>query len=174
MVGLTREQRAAREADRNRDAIEAGKQSGDPFATVAPMAQEQLDQLNAVDERKPNWRPATLLNADTGEVAPDERRFAGDEGRALNQMAGRAAITENADPQPHITMRENAPPTADLHNRPQGTGDELRLLRGYQEPAANEGDPLPPKRQAGEIVRVPGSEAKRLVNLGIAKFTEAG
>jgi hypothetical protein len=165
MVGLTREQRAAREAEKNRNAVEAAKQSGEPFATVAPTVQEQIDQQNAIDERKPNWRPATLVNADTGETALDERRFAGDEGRALNQMVGRAAITENTDPQPHITRALNAPPTVDPFNRPPGEGDEIKLLRGYQQ---TEGEP---KRQAGEVIRVPGKEAKRLVNLGVARFT---
>jgi hypothetical protein len=175
MVGLTREQRAARQAaldaenarNPNRQAIADAKQSSDPFATVAPTVQEQVDQLNAIDERRPNWRPATVLNIDTGETAPDERRFAGDEGRALNQMVGRAAITENTDPQPHITRVLNAPPTVDPYNRPPGEGDEIKLLRGYQQ---TEGEP---KRQAGEVIRVPGKEAKRLVNLGVAKFTEA-
>jgi type II secretory pathway pseudopilin PulG len=169
MVGLTREQRAAREAERNRSALEAAKQSGDVFGTQAPLAQEQQDALNAIDERKPNWRPATVLNLDTGETAPDERRFAGDAGKALNQMVGRAAITENNDPQPYITAAQNAVPTVDLHNRPEGQGTQIRLLKGYQEP----GDPLPPKRQPGEVVRVPDMEARRLVNLNVAKFTEA-
>jgi hypothetical protein len=179
MVGLTREQRAARqsaleaEQARNRSAIEAAKQSGDAFATQAPLAQQQLDQLNAIDERKPNWRPGSILSVETQEPAPDERKFAGDAGKALNQMVGRAAITENNDPQPYLTAAQNAAPTVDLHGRPEGTGTQVRLLKGYQEPAAKDGDALPPKRQSGEVIRVPDNEARRLVNLNIAKFTEA-
>jgi hypothetical protein len=168
MVGLTREQRAKRTEDARQRAKE-----GSQFGGVAYVGlQEQVDGLNAIDERRPDWRPATIVDHETQEAAPDNRQFAGDEGKAINQMVGRAAITENTDPHPHITRANNPPVIPDIHNRPQGEGDEIQLLRGYQ-PDEGQGAGQGMKRVPGEVIRVPSREAKRLVNLGAAKFVEA-
>jgi len=167
MVGLTREQRQQRNDAARQQAKEGSEFGGTTYAGL----QEQVDQLNEIDERRPDWRPATIVSHETQEPAPDNRRFAGDEGKALNQMVGRVAITENTDPHPSITLANNPPVVPDLHNRPQGEGDEIQLLRGYQ-PDDGQGASQGTKRVQGEVIRVQSREAKRLVNLGVAKFTE--
>lgn len=164
MVGLTREQRAQRQAE--------AKQSEDFGGASYVGLQDQVDAVNEIDERAPDRRPATIVDLQTQETAPDNRQFAGDMGKALNQMAGRAAITENTDPHPGITAAENPPTVPNLNGLSAGEGEEIRLLRGYQ-PDDGQGSGQGIKRQAGEVMRVPSKEAKRLVNMGAAKFTDA-
>ena len=48
--------------------------------------------------------------------------------------------------------------------------EEVRLLRGYVPAAGPISGGI--KQVAGEVVSLPRSEAKRLVNLGAAQFTE--
>lgn len=156
--------------ERARRAAEA-KQSGDFAGAAYAKLQDQLDDLNAMDERKPDWRPSTIVDINTQEPAPDNRQPPGDLGRAVNQMTGRAAVIENHDPLPHVTRANNPPVVPSLHNLPAGEGDEIQLLRGYQ-PDEGQGGAQGVKRVKGEVIRVQGREAKRLVNLGIAKFTE--
>lgn len=162
MVGLTREQRAERNAAARQEAKQGQEFGGTAYADI----QAQVDTLNEMDERAPDRRPATIVDQQTQEAAPDNREFAGDMGKALNQMVGRAAITENTDPHPHVTAAENPPPVASVHGLAAGEGEEIHLLRGYQ---PEEG----PKRQAGEVFRLPAREARRLANIGAAKFTDA-
>jgi hypothetical protein len=158
MVGLTREQRAQRNDAARQEAKQGQEFGGTAYADI----QQQVDAQNEMDERAPDRRPATIVNHETQEAAPDNRQFAGDMGKALNQMAGRAAITENTDPHPHITAAENPAGAGST----QGDGDEVVILRGYQ---PNEGDKIP----AGTVTRLPSKEARRLSNIGAAKFTDA-
>jgi hypothetical protein len=119
MVGLTREQRAERNAAARQEAKQGQEFGGTAYADI----QAQVDTLNEMDERAPDRRPATVVDQQTQEAAPDNRQFAGE-------------------------------------------GEEIHLLRSYQ---PEEG----PKRQAGEVFRLPAREARRLANIGAAKFTDA-
>lgn len=170
MARPTNEERDRRAAERDRAENEA-KQTTEFGGSAYLRQQHQLDDLNAIDERKPNWRPSSIVNIDTQEPAPDDRQFAGDEGKALNQMVGRVAITENTDPQPAVTRANNPVVVPSLHNLPAGEGEEVQLLRGYQ-PDEGQGATQGIKRQKGEVLRLPAKEARKLVNLGAAKFTE--
>jgi hypothetical protein len=137
---------------------------------------EQHERLNEIDERLEDRRPGTLRDRETGEAFEDNRKFAGDLGKAANQMIGRTFITENADIHPHITNPyANAggvayPNPQDPNS--QGDGEEVVILKGYQPYPEKEGGPLPEKLQAGMVTRLPMKEAKRLLNMGVAKFTE--
>lgn len=168
MANLTREERQRR----NEAARQEAKQGNEFGGATYVGLQDQVDQLNAIDERRPEWRPSTIIDHNEQTPAPDDRQFAGDVGKSLNQMVGRTAITENTDPHPHITAANNPPIVPDLHNLPTGQGDEIQLLRGYvpadAEMVAGQGI----KRQAGEVLRLPAKEARKLVNMGAAKFME--
>jgi hypothetical protein len=168
MANITREERIRRQEEAKR---------GSEFAGPSyEGVQETLDRINAFDERAPDRRPATVLSIDTDPVtvAEDNRQFAGDQGKALNQMVGRAAITENHDPMPSVTLANNPPPVANPVGAYAGEGDEVQLLRGYVPADAQVGaDGQATKRLKGEILRLPSKEAKKLVNIGAAKFTEA-
>lgn len=171
MAGLTRDQRAQRDAEQLRQEREAGAEAKrtDQFGGNAyGLLQQQVDRTNAIDERAPDRRPATIVNHDTQEPAPDNRQFAGDVGKSLNQMVGRVAITENDNPQPYLRPQSAVP---DVHGRSQGEGELVRLSRGYQ-PDEGQGGNQGIKRVAGEELRLPMKEAKRLVNLGAAKFVD--
>jgi hypothetical protein len=188
MAGITKEER-----DRRRQEAEEAKvaQRGDEADSPAAKARleakrgEQfggtayadLDdaqaRLNEIDERLEDRRPGTLRDRDSGEAFEDNRQFAGDLGKAANQMIGRTFITENPSPHPYI---DNPGPVA--WPNPQDPkaasqeGEEVLVLRGYQPHPAKEGDPLPEKIQAGTVTRLDRKEAKKLVNIGAAKFTE--
>jgi hypothetical protein len=174
MANITREERQRREAeaeskrdaDRKR-AYDEALARGDSFGMAAVTSQETVDLQNELDERLPDRRPATLVNVDTQEQAPDNRAFAGDEARALNQMAGRAAQTWNADPLPGPAQaRPDSLPDA------PGEGEEdVLLTKGYQ-PGDGKGAPKGDKMAPGHIVRVARAEARRLINAGAAKFVD--
>jgi hypothetical protein len=172
MVGLTREQRAARDAERNQQAGEQrdrlNEAKADPNATPWSIAgiseQQRLDERNARDERHPDWRPSTLLNIDTQEPAPDLRGIPGDQAKALNIMA-QAPVAVQTDP----NKLAAGPPEIVNPAAPAQSGTRVRLLRGYQPPADKEGDVLPPKRVPGEVIGVPPDEAQRLNKLGVAR-----
>src|SRR5215213_183890 len=157
MANISREERLRRNDAARQQAKEGSEFGGTAYAGL----QEQVDQLNEIDERRPDWRPATIVNHETQEPAPDNRQFAGDEGKALNQMVGRVAITENRDPQPAVTRANNPPVVPSLHNLPAGEGEEVQLLRGYQ-PDDGQGANQGIKRQRGEILRLPAKEARKL------------
>ncbi len=132
---------------------------------------------NEVDERLPDRRPGTVVDLDgpEGHVAADDVRApAGDLGKAANQMDGRVFITENADPLPMRTARETMPAVASPYGAFQGApasgGMEVQLLRGYQ--PGNDDGPQGPKRVPGEVLSLPAKEAKRLINMGAARFPE--
>jgi hypothetical protein len=77
VANISREERLRRQAD---------AKQGEQFGGAAYEGmQAQVDELNRIDERRPDWRPATIVNHDTQETAPDDRVFAGDEGRAVNR-----------------------------------------------------------------------------------------
>lgn len=170
MANISREERTRREQERAQAETEA-KRSAEFGGGAYVRLEQQFEDEQALTEYKPDWRPGTVVDLNTQEPAPDNRQFAGDTGRALNQMVGRAAIVENHDPQPHITRANNPPPVPNLHGLPAGEGDEVQLLRGYQ-PDEGQGEAQGIKRAKGEVLRVPTREARRLVNLGVAKFTE--
>jgi hypothetical protein len=147
------------------------------FEAIAQTTQDSIEALNAADERAPDRRPATPVNvmADPIEVAPDNRQQAGDMGRALNQMVGRAAITENHDPLAGLTAARTVPAIAN----PAGAfeaergGTEVKLLRGYQPEDENSrlhGQGI--KRMPGEILTLPDKEARRLIRLGAATYPD--
>lgn len=131
---------------------------------------------NEVDERLPDRRPGTTIDLDgpDGHVAAEDNRApAGDLGKAANQMAGRVFITENSDPLPARTVRETMPAVESpfgAFEGPKENGMEVQLIRGYQ--PGNDAGPTGPKRQPGEILSLPQKEAKRLINLGAARFPE--
>lgn len=178
MANLTREQRAERERQRHEqlDEVKQGDPGSGPgqasaFLQLNIQAQHDIDRRNEFDERAPDRRPATVVdvtNPDEVVLAEDNRQFAGDVGKALNQMVGRVAVTENTEP-----TREPLPAGANPRAPavPLGgsdDGDEVVLLKGYQ---PNE---TAPKLQAGRVVRLPAREARRLVSLTppAARFTD--
>jgi hypothetical protein len=190
MANITKEERERRErdrqaqeartdqggtsdTDRKRQEGKLGTNFGGPaYANI----QDELEQRNAIDERLEDRRPGTLKDNESGEAFEDNRRFAGDLGKAANQMIGRAFITENASPHPGLDN-----PYTDVGGvaypnlqdpRTYQDGDEVVLQRNYQPPPEKEGGPLPERLMAGSITRLPRKEAKKLVNLGAAKFTE--
>jgi hypothetical protein len=165
VANISREERLRRQAD---------AKQGEQFGGAAYEGmQAQVDELNRIDERRPDWRPATIVNHDTQEMAPDDRGFAGDVGKAANLMVGRAWITENHDPLPGVTAAENLPVTQNVHGAYDGgSGEEIQLLRGYVPADAELVNGQAVKRQRGEVLRLPSKEAKKLVNAGAAKFTE--
>jgi hypothetical protein len=171
MANISREERLRREAERS----EERKQRLDEATTGdAPTGsalleadiEDQREQQAARDERRPEWRPATLAGYDDkgNALVRDERRPPGDVGKALNQMAGRAAITQEMRADAYL-FTEEARVVQNPHGPMQGQGTEVRLLNGYQ---PEEG----PKRLKGELVGLPDREARRLVNIGKAKFTD--
>jgi hypothetical protein len=89
MVGLTREQRAARDAERNNNSrLRSGRAIRSRPSGIA--CRSRSTQLNAIDERKPDWRPATLVNVDTQETAPDNAALPATRGgRSTRWPAGR-------------------------------------------------------------------------------------
>ena len=143
----------------------------DPSTFTAEESEQKVwDDINAVDERAPDRSPATPIDITTDPmtVAPDNRQPAQDAGRALNQMAGRAAITENHDPNPGAASASafSAVTNPAGEAAPADGGEEVQLLRGYQP------DENGPKRLKGEVMTVSKKDAKRLVNMGVARFTE--
>jgi hypothetical protein len=172
MANITREERQRREAESKRDAdrklaYDEAMSRGDAFGMAAVTSQETVDLQNELDERLPDRRPATLVNVDTQEQAPDNRTFAGDAAKAVNQMAARAAITWNADPLPG----PNQARPKSLPDMPGEGEEDVLLTKGYQ-PGDGKGAPAGDKMAPGHIVRVPRAEARRLINVGAAKFVE--
>jgi hypothetical protein len=126
---------------------------------------ETLDILNQRDERLEDRRPGTLANRDTGEAFEDNRKFAGDVGKASNQMIGRVFITENASPHPGLDHPYPvAWPNVQDHTQLE-EGEKVVLLRGIMASETT-------KHQPGTIVKLPRAQAKKYVNLGVAKFVE--
>ena len=172
MANISREERMRREAER----FEERKQRLDEATTGDPPAggsslleadiEDQREQVAARDERRPEWRPATVAGFDDkgNAYVIDERRPPGDVGKAQNQMAGRAAVTQEMRPDAYL-YTEEARVVQNPHGPLLGQGTEVRLLNGYQ---PEEG----PKRLKGELVSLPDKEARRLVNIGKAKFTD--
>lgn len=166
MPNISREERLRREAERNQetkrrqDEARSGPDGG--FALVEAETERQREEAAARDERKPEWRPATVSGFDEkGNVTvTDERRPPGDAAKAINQMAGRAAIAQEMRPDAYLHSTAPAPSSS-----PEGEGTEILLLNGYQQAEGV-------KRQKGEVIRVPDKEARRLVNIGKAKFTD--
>jgi hypothetical protein len=126
---------------------------------------EQQSRLNDLDERLEDRRPGSLKDRESGEPFEDNRRFAGDVGKASNQMIGRAFITENASPHPHID-NPHPPvwPNVQDHTRLE-EGEQVLLLRGIMASETT-------KHSPGTVLRLPRAEAKKYVNLGVAKFVE--
>jgi hypothetical protein len=164
-MGMSKEERERREASKR--AFDEAKERGDSFALAPLKEQQNLDEVNAIDERMPNRRPSTIVNVDTQEPAPDERQFAGDEAKALNEMTGRAAQTWNMEPAPG----PEAVLPKSLEQPPSDSEEDVLLLRGYQ-PGGAGGGPSGDKAKPGNIVRVSRAEARRLINSGAAKFAE--
>jgi hypothetical protein len=133
---------------------------------------EQHQREVDLDERLEDRRPGTLKDPETGEPFPDNRRYPGDIGKAANQMAGRAFITENASPHPYLDDPLRQVPggpiprasTMELGGQ-EDDGEEIVLLKGIMATELT-------KHQPGTIIRRPRKEAKDLVNRGVAKFTE--
>jgi hypothetical protein len=147
---------------------------GDQFGgTSYAGLDEEFERRNAMDERLEDRRPGTQADRETGEAFEDNRKFAGDLGKAANQMVGRAFITENASPHPaldnpYASVGGVAYPNVNDQAYVEGEGDEVVIKRNYQ-PA---GDPLPARLTAGTITRLPHGEAKKLIKQGIAEFTD--
>jgi hypothetical protein len=134
---------------------------------------EEFERRNAMDERLPDRRPGTQADRETGEAFEDNRRFAGDLGKAANQMIGRTFITENASPHPaldnpYASVGGVAYPNPQDQRWAEGDGEEVVILRNYQPP----GDPLPAKLEAGTVTRLPMGDVKKLIKLGAAQFTD--
>lgn len=169
MANITRVERERR---RQADTGEA------PFGgTAYEGIQDQIDAVNAIDERAPDRRPATVTDITGPElvVADDNRAFSGNLGKAVNQMAGRAVITENHDPLPQVTAANNPPVVPNPQGAPVADeGDEVQLLRGYVPRDAVLVNDQGVKRVKGEVVKLPKKEARWLVNEGFAKFTDVG
>jgi hypothetical protein len=138
---------------------------------------ENLQRVNEIDERLEDRRPGTLKDRNTGEAFEDNRKFAGDLGKAANQMIGRTFITENTSPHPgldnpYTAVGGVAYPNPNDQAWVEGDGEEVVILRNYQPFPAKEGDPLPAKLKAGTITRLPRAEAKKLIRQGAAQFTD--
>lgn len=172
MPNISREERMRQEAQRSEERKQRLDQAttGDNPAGGSGLLEADIEDLRKQqterDERKPEWRPATAAGLDDkgNAYVIDERRPPGDVGKAENQMAGRAAITQEMRPDAYLHTEE-ARVVQNPHGSLQGQGTEVRLLAGYQ---PEEG----PKRLKGELVGLPDREARRLVNLGKAKFTD--
>jgi hypothetical protein len=157
-------------AEKARLEAKRGEQFGGTAYADLDATQERLNEL---DERLEDRRPGTTKDRDTGEAFEDNRQFAGDLGKAANQMIGRAFITENPSPHPYIDHPGPvAWPNPQDPKAVSGEGEEVLVLRGYQPPAARDGDPLPEKIQPGTVTRLDRKAARKLVNIGAAKFTE--
>jgi hypothetical protein len=171
MANISREERMRREAERSEerkqrlDAATTGDAANGSALLEADIA-DQREQVAARDERKPEWRPATVAGYDDkgNAFVVDERRPPGDVGKAQNQMTGRAAIAQEMRPDAYL-FTEEARVVQNPNGPLQGQGTEVRLLNGYQ---PEEGL----KRLKGEVVSLPDREARRLVNIGKAKFTD--
>jgi hypothetical protein len=159
-----------RPADKARQQAKLGEQFG---GTAYADLDDAQARLNEIDERLEDRRPGTLKDRDSGEAFEDNRQFAGDLGKASNQMIGRTFITENPSPHPYIdNPGPVAWPNVQDPKMANQEGEEVLVLRGYQPHPAKEGDPLPEKIQAGTVTRLSRKEARKLVNIGAAKFTE--
>jgi hypothetical protein len=172
MANITREERLRREAVAREEADRRlNDAKADPNATAWEVQglsnQAALDDLNARDERRPDWRPSTLVNIETQEPAPDNRGIPGDLGKAVNIMAQQAVVVETDPSKLAQGPLEIVDPKA-----PAPEGTKVRLLKGYQPPAEKEGDPLPPKRMPGEVIGLPASESKRLLKRGVVRRLE--
>jgi hypothetical protein len=126
--------------------------------------QDAFDAMNERDERKPDWRPATpvRIGPDGLQIAEDNREPPPDLGRSLNQMSGRAVVTE-AIMKPALADR-----VAPVTDSPAVDGKDATVVlkRGYQQAEGQR------KWQAGETIKVTNKEARHLVNLGAAMFPE--
>ena len=172
MANISREERLRQEAQRSEerkqrlDQATTGDNPAGGSGLLEADIEDQRKQLAERDERKPEWRPATVSGFDDkgNAYVVDERRPPGDVGKAQNQMAGRAAVTQEMRPDAYL-FTEEARVVQNPHGPLQGQGTEVRLLAGYQ---PEEGA----KRLKGELTSLPDREARRLVNLGKAKFTD--
>jgi hypothetical protein len=171
MANISREERMRRESERSEErkqrldqATTGDAQTGS--ALLEADIEDQREQRAARDERRPEWRPATLAGYDDkgNAFVIDERLPPGDVGKATNQMTGRAAIAQEMRPDAYL-HNEDGRTVQNPHGPLQGQGTEVRLLNGYQPETG-------PKRLKGELVSLPDREARRLVNLGKAKFTD--
>jgi hypothetical protein len=185
MANISKEERERRQQKAEEATVDKGGDSPSDVARQKAKLGENFggtayadldatqERLNELDERLEDRRPGTLKDRETGEAFEDNRQFAGDLGKAANQMIGRAFITENASPHPYI---DNPGPVAWPNPQDpkavQAEGEEVLVLRGYQPHPEKAGDPLPEKIQAGTVTRLSRKEARKLVNIGAAKFTE--
>lgn len=171
MANISREERLRREAERSqerKERLDEATTGEGPigFALLEADIKDINEQQAARDERRPEWRPATVAGYDDhgNALVRDERRPPGDIGKAQNAMTGRAAIAQEMRPDAYLYNDEGRS-VQNPHGPMQGQGTEVRLLNGYQ---PEEG----PKRLKGELVGLPDREARRLVNIGKAKFTD--
>jgi hypothetical protein len=169
--------RPRKEASATEDAKQEAKYGQEFGGTSYAGLDEEFERRNAIDERLEDRRPGTMANRETGEAFEDNRKFAGDLGKAANQMVGRAFITENTSPHPaldnpYATVGGVAYPNQGDPKWVEGEGDEVVIKRNYQPFPAKAGDPLPERLQAGTVTRLPHGEAKRLIKQGVAEFTD--
>jgi hypothetical protein len=163
-----RRQRKVDEASVNQGDSEADKaKRGEAFGGMAYTDMDEAQaRLNAIDERLEDRRPGTLKDRETGEPFEDNRQFAGDLGKAANQMIGRTFITENPSPHPHIDNPGPVNwPNVQEPAQAKEEGEEVLLLRGIPATELT-------KHQPGTVLRMPRALAKKYVNMGVAKFTE--
>lgn len=175
MANISREERLRREAERSEERkqrLDEATSGEGPigFALLEADTKDLNEQQAARDERRPEWRPATVAGYDDhgNALVRDERRPPGDVGKAQNAMTGRAAIAQEMRPDAYLfanDARQVQNPHGPMQGQGEAAGTEVRLLNGYQ---PEEG----PKRLKGELVGLPDREARRLVNIGKAKFAD--